>query len=239
VERLASRKWLKVCMLLIVASMFVSACGSNKTPPVWNISGGWFMFIATKGKSGEEGPNLFTFTSTQNKITGVTDQNLSITGEITGSDISFSWVRSDGVNNAYTGTVGADGSTMSGTWAGSNGQSGTWHAVISLVPQVNIAGNFNVFQSIAGSTGEQGLGVFAFTQTLNDATKTASKIIGTTPDGRQITGAIGRLDITFFWIDSDGVTHTFTGIITADGATMSGTWSDTSGKSGTWRATKS
>jgi hypothetical protein len=238
-QRLRRRKWLMVCTLFFVGvlPLFLGGCGSNQSssnPPVWNITGGWYTFYATKDTAGEQGPNLFTLTVTNNNIAGFTSKSQPITGQIAGLDISFSFVDSDGSTNSSTGTVAAaDGSTMSGTWTKGT-QSGTWHAVINLPPTngVSVAGNWNMFQTTSGVTGEQALGLFAFTQSVNS-------IAGTTSDGKSIIGAIGRIDVTFFWIGNDGVTHTFTGIITADSSTMSGTWSDTSGKSGTWRSTKS
>lgn len=238
-QRLGRRnKWLMVCTFFIVGvlPLLLGGCGSQSSsnPPTWNISGGWYTFYATKGTAGEQGPNLFTFTVTNNDVTGVTSQAQAITGQISGLDISFSFADSDGVTKSSTGTVAAsDGSTMSGTWTKTNGQSGTWHAVIGSVnPLASAAGNWNMVQTTSGVAGEQGLGLFTFTQS-------GFGVAGTTSDGKPIIGAIGRLDITFFWVDADGVTHTFTGIITADSTSMSGTWYDTNGKSGTWSATKS
>jgi hypothetical protein len=234
-QRLGRHKWLMVCTLFIVGvlPLFIGGCGSKQNSPVYNITGNWFMFYATKGTAGEVGPSQFTFTTTDNNITGLTDKGQVITGEVAGLDITFSFVDSDGALNTSTGTVAAsDGSTMSGTWTKSNGQSGTWHAVIGTVsPQADATGNWNMFQTTSGGS-EQGLGLFTFSQS-------GFGIAGTTSDGKSIIGATGRLDITFFWVDADGVTHTLTGIITADGSSMSGTWYDTAGKSGTWRATRS
>ncbi len=232
-QRLGRRKWLMVCTLIIVVvlPLLLGGCGSHQSSPTFNITGGWYMFDATKGTAGEQGPNLFTLTVTNNNITGVTSQGQVITGSINDLDISFSFVGSDGATNSWSGTVAAaDGSTMSGTWTATNNQTGTWHGVINLAPQANAAANWNVFQTATGGN-EQGLGLFTLTQSGNG-------IAGTTADAKSIIGAIGRLDITFFWVDANGVTQTFTGIITTDGSSMSGTWYDTNGKSGTWRATK-
>ena len=234
-QRFEKRNLLKAryLLFLIAVSVFIGGCGgSSQNSPEWNITGTWSTFYATNGTPGEQGPKPFTFTTAENTVGGTTSQGQTITGSIEGVDINFSFVGSDGFVNKSKGTVGADGCTMSGTWTSANGQSGTWHAVINLTPQVNIAGNWGVFQTTSGVAGEQGPDVFAFTQS-------GYGIAGTTSDGKSITGAIGRLDITFFWVDSDEVTHTFTGIITADGKSMSGTWTNTSGKSGTWRAVKS
>jgi hypothetical protein len=239
-QRHGRSSWVMVYTLFIVGvlPLLIGGCGSKQSSPTFNITGGWNMFYATKGTQGEAGPSLFTFSVTNGNLNGGTAQGQGITGTVDGLNISFTFVDSDGATNTSTGTISADdGSTMSGTWTKGN-LSGTWHGVINLAPPMSVAGNWNVFQTASGGT-EQGLGVFAFTQSFNNAAQTNSNIGGTTPDGKQITGAIGRMDITFFWTDGGGVTHTLTGIITSDGTTISGTWYDTSGNSGTWRAAKS
>ncbi len=232
-QRLAERKCFKVryLLFLLAISVFIGGCGSSESSPEWNITGTWSTFYATNGTPGEQGPNPFTFQTNGNTVGGSTSQGQAITGKIEGVDITFSFVGSDGFVNDSKGTVGADGSTMSGTWTSANQKSGTWHAVINLTPQVNISGNWNVYQTTSGVAGEQGPDDFTFTQS-------GYGIAGVTADGRPVTGAIGRLDVTFFWVGSDEVTHTMTGLITAEGTSMSGTWYDTNGKSGTWRAIK-
>ena len=239
-NRFGSSKWSKIYMLSFVAvlTMFLGACGSGSNNNVtWNIASGWSMFYATKGTPGEQGPNLFTFTTSGNTVGGITYQNQGIAGTINGLDVTFHFDdTTDNSLNTSTGTVAAaDGATMSGTWTKSNGQSGTWHGVIQQpIRPKNVPGNWNMFQTAPGGA-EQVLGLFAFTQS-------GYSIAGTTSDEKAITGAIGLSAISFFWIGSDNVTHTFTGTIAVDGngnATgMSGTWYDTAGKSGTWRATK-
>ncbi len=234
-QRLSRSKWLKVHMLFLVAvsAMFLWGCGSSQNTPTWNISSGWSMFYATKGTPGELGPSLFTLSTSGNTVSGTTFQGQAISGTIDGLNIQFQFIdSSDGAMNKSTGTVAAaDGATMSGTWTKTNGQSGTWHGVIQQAPRVNIAGNWNIFQTPSGGA-EQGLGVFTFTQS-------GYSIAGTTSDGKGVAGAIGLSDISFFWVGSDNDTHTLTGTITIDGRSMSGSWYDTNGKTGTWRGTKS
>lgn len=238
-QRLSRSKWLKVHMLFLVAvsAMFLWGCGSSQNTPTWNIASGWSMFYATKGTPGEQGPRLFTFTTSGNTVSGATSQGQAISGTIDGLNIEFKFVDSDGATNTSTGTVAAaDGATMSGTWTKPNGQSGTWHGVIqqSVRPK-NVPGNYNISQTTNGVAGEQALGLFTFAESVYS-------ISGTTSDGMPITGAIGLSAISFFWVGSDNVTHTFTGTVAIDNngnATgMSGTWYDTAGKTGTWRATK-
>jgi hypothetical protein len=208
----------------IVFALFLGGCGSSEPSPTWNIAGSWFMYQATNGTSGEQGPNLFTLTQSTNTISGTTSQGQTITGDISGENITFSWVGSDGATNTYTGKIGSDGSTMSGTWKSTNGQSGTWQGIIDLSASVNISGNWN-------TTGEQGTDLFTLSQSANT-------ISGTTSEGDKITGNISRLTVLFFWTGSDGNTTTISATAASDGTKMSGTWTSTDGKSGTWTATK-
>lgn len=101
-----------------------------------------------------------------------------------------------------------------------------------MSPKVNIAGSWNIYKTATGASGEQGPDLFTFTQSGNG-------ISGTTAQGQQITGTIASLSITFSWVGSDGDTYIYTGAVSSDGATMSGTWISVNGQSGTWRATKS
>jgi len=129
-QKLDRSKCLKVYLLffMVTLPLFFSGCGESKSLPVWNITGSWFTYYATTGAPGEQGPNLFTFTQSGNGISGTTSLNQQITGTISNLSITFSWVESDGDTYIYTGTLSADGTTMSGTWTGSNGQIGTWRA---------------------------------------------------------------------------------------------------------------
>jgi len=240
-ERLGSRKWLKVCVLICVVAipLFVGGCGSGNSEPAFNITGNWNIFTTTTGTIGEAGPNLFSFTTSTNTLSGTTSQGQVITGTVSDLNVSFSWVGSDGATNSYTGVVSANGTTIAGTWTSTNGQSGTWNAIIistttrSFPPIVNIAGNWNAFLTTNGTPGEQGPDVVTFTQSGNG--------VGGTTQDRQITGSIMSSSITsilFFW--NDGAANSaFTGIVSTDGNSMSGTWTDTGGHSGTWRATRS
>jgi hypothetical protein len=121
---------------------------------------------------------------------------------------------------------------MAGTWTGSNGQSGTWHAIIRLTPSVNITGNWQIIYATNGISGEQGPNNFTFSQSGNG-------ISGTTSQGQQIIGCVSHLTITFSWAGGDGATYIYTGSVNVDGKTMSGTWINTNGQSGTWSATRS
>src|ERR1039458_9033068 len=129
-KKLFTGKWSQIYVFFLVASvpLFLIGCGlSNNNPPAYDISGAWYTYYATNGTPGELGPNLYTFSASSNAIAGSTSQNQIITGEITGLDITFSYVQSDGSTNSSMGTVGSDGTTMSGTWTDTKGRSGTWH----------------------------------------------------------------------------------------------------------------
>ena len=173
-QKLATNKLLKVYLLLLVVSLhlILGGCGKSEPPPTWNITGSWYIYNTTTGTTGEQGPNLFTFTASTNTISGTTAQSQPITGDISGLNITFSWTGSDGATYTYTGAVSADGATMSGTWTSSNGLSGTWHAIINTPPTVNITGSWNTYQTTTGTSGEQGPNLFAFTQTTNSISGT-------------------------------------------------------------------
>lgn len=222
--------WLKVCLFFLgLSSVIVLAgCGEGKPEAVWNIAGSWYIYHDTAGISGEQGPELFTFTQSNNDLSGTTADGETLSGSISGTDVTFSWTASDGASYTYTGTATAG--NMSGTWTSSNGQSGTWHAIINLTPVVNVTGSWNFFQTVAGSQ-EQGPEVFALSQSGNS-------ISGTTAEGATITGNIGGLYIILTWTGTDGTTYVYTGSAAANGSTMSGTWTNPGGQSGTWRATK-
>ena len=240
-ERLGSRKWLTVWMLIFVVALlpFIVGCGSKTSEPAFNITGNWNIFTTTSGAIGELGPNLFSFTTSTSTLSGTTPQGNLITGTVSDLNISFSWVGSDGFTNNYTGVVSNNGTTLAGTWTSTSGHSGTWNAIIistttgGFPPRVNIAGNWNAFHTTDGTTGEQGPDVVTFTQSGNG--------VGGTTQGQQITGSMMTSNITsllFFW--NDGTANfAFTGIVSTDGTSMTGTWTNISGKSGTWRATKS
>ena len=226
-----SRYYCLICGAIL--TLFLSACGHSKHVALINIAGTWFVYHETDGLSAEQGPDSFNFTTSDNTVSGTTSQAQSITGTVEDLDISFSWIGSDSFTYTYTGSVSNDGMTMSGTWTNTNGQSGTWHAIIELSPAVNIAGNWDIFNTPAGSPLELGPDQFTFTQSGNG-------IAGTTSGGQTVIGSIGNQSITFSWVASDGFLYIYTGAVSIDDTTMSGTWTSTNnGQSGSWRATRS
>jgi hypothetical protein len=226
-------KWLEYSIAFFALSLIfiLGGCG-GKTEPTFNISGSWYVFHTTDGTVGEEGLGLFSFTQSDNDLSGsVVTTGEPISGSVSGLDISFSWTESaTGVRNDYSGKVSTDGTTMSGTWSDSNGQNGTWSAIIQLTPIGDIQGDWNLSAPVAGVEG------FTLVQSTNDLTGSV------TSQGDQTTGIISNPDIFFFWTGSDGVTNTFVGTVSSvsDGIaySMSGTWSDSSGGSGSWSATR-
>ncbi len=240
-ERIGGRRWLTGCMLIISAALlfFIGGCSSGVTEPAFNVSGNWDIYTTTSGTVGEAGPGRFSFSTYSSTLSGYSPETKYITGEVSDLNISFSWVASDGYTYSYTGLVSNNGTTMSGTWTNTNNQSGTWNGIIistsstTFTPTINIAGNWNVFLTTDGTTGEEGPEAVTFTQSSNT--------LGGTALGQQIVGSIASSNVTtvlFFW--NDGTSNfAFTGIANVDGNSMQGTWTNTSGKTGTWRATKS
>ena len=210
-----------VSIIIVTLSLFLGGCGGNKSEPTYDITGSWYVFHTTNGTVGEQQPDLLTYTQSENSLTGTTPLNQTITGNVSKTTATFSWTGTDGTVYTYTGTV-AGNDTMAGSWTGSNGQSGTWHAIFDVPPSVNVAGTWQITYSTNETT-------ITFSQSGNG-------IAGTTSQGQQIIGCVSSLTITFSWAGSDAATYIFTGAV---GTTMSGTWVNTSGQSGTWSATKS
>jgi hypothetical protein len=243
-QKLAAMKWSKVFSLffVITLALFFGGCtNSSEAPPVWNITGSWWMFNTTSGTTGEQGPLLFSFTQATNNVSGTTNQGLAITnGDTSDLNISFSWIGEDGFTYSYSGTVNAtDGSTMSGTWVNNNSKSGTWTAVIDNTPAVSLTGSWNL--TITGTPVPLGSQLFTFTETGNAVSGTTT-VDSSTGQSLPIVGAAGLSDVVFYWTGSDEDTYTFIGTITASNgvaASISGTWSNTIGQSGTWSATPS
>ena len=232
-----TRNWAKVFLLLFIipVHLLLVSCGGGTSEAPFNTTGSWFIYHITVGTAGEQGPDLFAFTQTDasnNNLTGTTSQSQTLTGKVSGLNISFFWVGSDSATYSYTGVIAADGFTMSGTWTSTNGKSGTWHAIFSSSPSVNISGSWDIVFTTAGTTGQQGPFLFTFTQSGNG-------ISGTTSQGQQLIGTVSTFHITFSWAGSDGATNVYTGTLNASGTAMSGTWTSTNGQSGTWSATKS
>ena len=167
--------WFRVCMLLCVIGLtfFLGGCGGSSTGEnPFNTTGSWFIYHTTAGVAGEQGPDTFTFTQTDsanNNLSGTTSQNQFLMGNVSGLNISFSWVGSDGATNTYTGTISGDGFTMSGTWTNTSSHSGTWHAIVNASPHVDISGNWNILVTTVGTAGQQGPFPFTFTQSGNGA----------------------------------------------------------------------
>ncbi len=237
-QRLYTRKRPRFCLLLTLSVLLLglSGCGSTSNLPSFDLNGTtWFMYKTVNGSAGELESDPFSFTqsSGDNNFTGSTPppNSLSLSGSINGKAITFSWI--DG-STTYTfgGSFNADGSLMSGNWTSTtNGQTtpmGTWNAVINLAPSVDITGSWNLTNSTSG--------IYQFTYA---AATTGNNITGTTPDGLPIIGRIGSFTVFFSWVASDGsTTLMYTGTADVAATSMSGTWTDTNGNSGTWSATK-
>lgn len=230
-KKLVSNRLLKSSLPVLLIILAVAGCGGGSYP-IFNITGTWFLFHTTTGTAGEQGPDLFTFTTSKNTVAGTTPGNQVISGDVNVLNVEFSWIGSDNATNSYSGVVGSDGATMTGTWSDNSGKSGTWTAFYNMAPTLSIAGNWNIFHTTTGTAGELGPDSFAMSQT-------GSVVSGTTQDSLAITGTVTTLKVNLFWTGKDGAVYTYTGLVTADGVSMSGTWTNNSGQSGTWRAAKS
>ncbi len=225
-----AKRSLKMCSLVILLSLpvFLAACGGSSSSGGVNISGSWFIYNATNGVAGEEGPGRFIFAINGNHIGATASQGESVTGTIDGENVSFSWVASDGATYTYTGTaVDNNGKTMSGTWSNSKGQSGTWLGLFDAIPSFDIKGNWSFTN--AGPEATISISI----------TESGSGITITTPQGEQSPpGAFSGRNVAFFVNGSDGATYAYSGSVNSDANAMSGTWTNTNGQSGTWSATR-
>ncbi|MCL5022714.1 MAG: hypothetical protein M1497_05005 [Nitrospirae bacterium] len=96
------------------------------------------------------------------------------------------------------------------------------------LPTFNITGGWLIYHTTAGTPGEVGPDLFTFSQNDNDLT-------GTTPKGGPLTGNLSDVNVDFSWTESDATSYTYSGTVKGDG-TMSGTWTSSTGQSGTWHA---
>lgn len=245
-ERAAS-KWLKVCLLFLFwgLSPGLNGCGSNSNLPSFSVNGtSWFFYHTVNGTAGvvESDPFSFSQSSGSNNITGTTPQSEALSGTIDGNNISiiYPWTVTNGTvyTYTYTGSFNSDGTVMTGTWSSTNPSdpAGIWNGVVNLAPQVNITGNWNLSYTTNGTSGQQGPDLFTFNYFAN---ATGNNITGTGPQEQDIVGRTGVFSVFFSWVGSDGTTtFMYSGMVDISGTTMSGTWTDTSGQSGTWSATK-
>lgn len=217
-------------------ALVISSNDANKTvikvklqgKALADISGSWSSYRSTKGISGEQGPDPSTLAQTGKGVAGIFGGRHFV-GTINGLNLTGYMTNNDATMETFSGSVSPDGNTMSGTWmSGSNGRSGVWRATRNYPPLVIITGNWNEYHVENGA--EKGPDLCALTQTGNGIAGSVS--------GFPVTGTISGLNIGLYWKNDSGVTTFLTGNMSTDGPTTSGTYTDSSGKSGTWRATK-
>lgn len=221
---------LALCLLGLVL-LVGGGCNQSTSSPPWNITGGWYVYHDVNGVSGEQGPDIFTFTTVQSSLSGTTPAARNLTGSVNELAVNFHWTEADGTILTYDGQIANDGKTISGTWSTSAGQGGTWHALVEAGTQSAVGGTWNVVTTTNGIAGEQGPATFVLKHDLNTLT-------GTSGDGSAITGNTSLMKILFTWVRRDGAAIVSIGDVAIGNATMSGTWSGSGGQSGTWRATK-
>ncbi len=258
--QLSTKTWLKsrIIVLSFALILFIISCG-GKTDPTFNIAGSWSLFRltpavpatdTTQGVSADEQKDLFAFTmnAQDNDVAGTTtpgngSPSEAITGSVSGDDVSFTTTVSGGITRNYTGKLSSDGATMSGTWTsteagGIAGPSGTWLAIVRAVPAYNISGEWTLSEPAGGMAGVTGFNFSQTTQTPNDLTGSPLPV---SDPPVLLAGAVGYLDVIFFWKGSDGTLNTLSGRISG-GTAISGTWTSTDINNQTtsveWSATK-
>ncbi len=207
-------------------------------------TGSWYMFYTMTGKTTAQNNSLFSFSQSNNNLTGtVPTTGESLTGFLSGSDVSFSWTSgatstNSGVKYVYGGNVSSDGTVMSGIWTDSSGDSGIWSSIKQLPVLASVSGSWNLSTPVEGVQG------FTFAQSSTDEHDLTGSL--TNAQVGPVVGAVGNPFIIFFWTGTDGTTiYSFmgtidSGTINSGAATvMSGTWTATNGQSGSWSAARS
>lgn len=229
----------------------------------FDISGPWTFTIGS-------GSALFTFAQTGNSLTfsatlpggaglaasskrSATAVTCTGSGTINGDDLELTGtctVDCGTSNLTVTGTVSDDGHSIDGTLTES-GCSGTetfsFSAEQGTVPQVDITGSWSLFHTKQGGT-EQGPDLGTFTQSGNSVTFSFIETNGTTTqtgsgtiNGNSVQ-LIKNADDTNSCGNPNAVS--LTGTISADGNTITGTYTDAGaglgncGDTGTWRASR-
>lgn len=247
--QIATKEWLKIGMIFFVVALplFVVNC-AGKNDQTFNIAGTWSLFRitppvtatdTTQATPADEQMDTFTFTTSDKDVQGSTSSGEAITGSVSETDISFATTGTNGLRRDYAGKLSSEGATMAGTWTSTDASgvqtSGTWSAVVHGIPTFNVTGNWNLDEPAGGIEGATG---FNFNQPTDKPNDLSGSTLPVTDPNISLKGAVGALDVMFFWENSDGVFVTLTGKING-GNTMSGTWTATDGQSGTWSATKS
>ena len=145
-----------------------SSSNGVPAPPVLpeaSVSGSWNLYHTKTGGT-EEGPDFFTLTDTGNSISGtgaIGSSTATITGTVSGMNITLSLLLSAGQTTSLTGTVSDDGSTMSGTYSNPT-QSGIWRATRSAPLAAISVTPANASMAVGGTR------QFAATGTYSDGT---------------------------------------------------------------------
>lgn len=218
----------------------------------FDISGDWTI---THTLQNGQHTDFITYAQTGNSLTLSGD--FIGTGNTTGNDIHLSFIAvKDCAAVTATGTVSSDGSTASGTFTATGTTEGgcqfvegsfigTWTAARGHIAPLDVTGAWSFFHAPQGQA-EQGPDFFRFTQTGNSVAFTFINDNGSVETGN---GSISGNDIQLSFANIDRcdnpVTVTLTGIISADGNTMTGTYalpgtsgSCVNGETGTWSAAK-
>ena len=116
--------------------------------------------------------------------------------------------------------------TIVGTGGGGGGGGGS-----AADGTVDVSGYWKIYHTTEGEAGEEGPGYLTCSQSGNDITVTDICY----PDEDPWHGTISGTSISISWTED---VYTTSLIGTVSDNTMSGTWSDTDGDSGTWRAEK-
>ncbi|MGD0887501.1 MAG: hypothetical protein ABSA46_21875 [Thermodesulfovibrionales bacterium] len=235
-KKLAISRWLKVCLIFFVVTLPLcfTGCASTNSLASYNVEGYWSLYsIASTSQGTVSGPLYpLIFTQSESTLSGTTVTGEGLSGSVNNVTINFSWTGAvDGIVNTYTGTINAN-ATISGSWARSDGTTGTWYAII-YTPPADIQGTWQLSATPLGMPVN-----LTFTLNATYAGISSPSWFSITPASGVLpglgVGTVSNQSILFPFSDN-GVTYIFIGSVTVNG-TMSGTWTGTNGQSGTWSA---
>jgi len=108
-----------LAMLAIVAAMMGCGGGSDDGAPTVDVTGTWVAKLS-------DGSNIkLPVQQSGSSLQGSFDRG-TIAGSVSGNQVSFSLIFTDGTTASGSGTV--TGNTMSGSWQYSDGSQGTFNA---------------------------------------------------------------------------------------------------------------
>ncbi len=136
-------KAFRFCLLVAILSLSIYGCGGTfrSFPGEGDVSGTWDLVLVKSGVTVRSPQLSITQKERFEDFTGTTSDGATLTGSLSGNNISFILNNADGSTTTLDGKLSDDWKSMSGTYTstGSDG-SGTWSADRpALSPKLTVA----------------------------------------------------------------------------------------------------